>query len=78
MLSLIVCLVDDYRKNHGARPNLVYMNEAHYEYLREELPGVRAHEDVVAVLGLDIALSDHAVHPHVATARIGSDHILAS
>lgn len=78
MLSLIVSLVDDYKKNHGARPNLVYMNEMHYEYLREELPGVRGHDDVVAVLGLDIALSDHAVHPHVATARIGSDHILAS
>lgn len=78
MLSLIVTLVDDYKKTHGDRPNLVYMSETHYEYLREEMPGVRGHEDVVALLGLDIALSEQAVHPHVATARIGSDHILAS
>lgn len=78
MLSLIVTLVNDYHQNHGAKPNLVYMNETHYQYLREEMPGIRGHEDVCAVLGLDIALSDHAVAPHVATVRLGAEHILAS
>lgn len=78
MLSLIVSLVDNYREQHGARPNLVYMNEMHYEYLREELPGAQRHEDVVAVLGLDIALLDHAMHPTVATAKLAREHILVS
>jgi hypothetical protein len=78
MLSFIVTLVNSYEQRHGARPNLVYMNETHYEYLREELPGVRGHEDVIALLGLDIALSDEAIRPHVATARLSAEHILVS
>lgn len=78
MLSLVVQLVNDYHSRHGARPNVVYMNETHYEYLREELPGVRAHDDIVSLLGVDIALSDDAVHPHVATAQFTDMHILVS
>lgn len=78
MLSLIVSLVNDYHEHHGHRPNLVYMNETHYQYLREELPGVRGHEDVVAMIGVDIALADDAVHPHVATATLTEQHILVS
>jgi hypothetical protein len=78
MLSFIVSLVNHYEERHGARPNLVYMNEAHYEYLREELPGIRGHEGIVAMLGVDIALSDSAMHPHVATAKLAAEHILVS
>ena len=41
MLSCVLTLVNDYREAFGVRPNVVYMNQAHYEYLREEMPGVR-------------------------------------
>ena len=78
MLSFIVSLASNYQERHGERPNLVYMNETHYEYLREELPGVRDHHGVVAIIGMDIALSDEAIHPHVATARLSAEHILVS
>jgi hypothetical protein len=78
MLSFIVSLASHYQDRHGVRPNLVYMNETHYEYLREELPGLREHRDVIAMLGMDIALSDEAVRPHVATATLSAEHILAS
>src|SRR5512135_3084053 len=69
MLSHIVNLVNDYEHMHGSRPNVVYMNETHYGYLREELPGVRDHYNLVAILGVDIALSDEAIRPQVATVR---------
>ncbi|MFQ5936155.1 MAG: hypothetical protein ACE5LB_07100 [Acidiferrobacterales bacterium] len=78
MLSHIVSLVHDYKQLNGARPNLVYMNEQHYTYLRQEMPGVRDHNDVVAILGIDIALSDLAVRPHVATVRYTDENILVS
>jgi len=78
MLSFIVSLVSTYETDHGVRPNLVFMNETHYEYLREELPGVRDHDDVTTILGVDIALSEEAIRPHVATVSFGSTHILAS
>jgi len=56
----------------------VYMNETHYGYLREELPGVRDHDNLVAILGVDIALSDEAIRPQVATVRFASENILVS
>ncbi len=78
MLSHIVNLVKSYEYDHGARPNVVIMNETHYGYLREELPGVRDHDSVVAILGVDIALSDAAVQPQVATVRFSEENILVS
>jgi hypothetical protein len=78
MLSYIVSLVRNYEHLHGARPNLVFMNETHYSYLREELPGVRDHDSVTSIIGVDIALSDEAMRPHVATVRFGSENILSS
>jgi len=68
--------VSTYEQSHGIRPNLVFMNETHYSYLREELPGVRDHDDVTNIIGVDIALSDEAVRPHVATVTFGGNHIL--
>jgi hypothetical protein len=73
MLSHIVNLVNDYQVMHGARPNVVYMNETHYGYLRE-----RDHDNLVAILGVDIALSDEAIRPQVATVRFASENILVS
>jgi hypothetical protein len=78
MLSHIVSLVREYEQFHGTRPNLVYMNETHYGYLREELPGVRDHNDVISILGVDIALSDEALRPQVATVRFAAENILVS
>lgn len=78
MFSHIVSLMKDYEQHHGARPNVVILNETHYGYLREELPGVRDHNSVVAILGVDIALSDEVLHPQVATVRFSSENILVS
>lgn len=78
MLSHIVNLVRDYEGSHGQRPNLVYMNETHYGYLREEMPGVWDHNDVVSMLGIDIALSDDIIRPRVATVTYCEENILAS
>lgn len=78
MFSHIVNLVSDYEAGHGAKPNLVYMNETHYGYLREELPGVHDHHDLVSILGIDIALSDEIIQPAVATVRFGDENILVS
>jgi hypothetical protein len=78
MLSHIVNLVNGYQTSNGVRPNLVYMNETHYAYLREELPGIRDHMDLVSILGVDIALSEEAIQPSVATVRFGDENILVS
>lgn len=78
MLSFVITLVNNYEQRFGRRPNVVYMNESHYEYLREEMPGIRAHDEVVSLLGIDISLSNDAISPHVATAAFAERHILVS
>lgn len=78
MLSFVITLVNHYEEKFGARPNVVYMNQSHYEYLREEMPGLREHDDVVAVLGLDISLSSTIVSPQVATAHFMEQRIFVS
>lgn len=78
MLSHIMTMVNTYERSHGSRPNVVYLNETHYGYLREELPGVRDHDDVVTILGVDIALSDEVINPQVATVRFAEANILVS
>ncbi len=78
MLSCVIALVSDYEATFGIRPNVVYMNQSHYEYLREEMPGIRAHDDVVAMLGIDISLSNKATFPHVATAQFREQRIFVS
>lgn len=78
MLSHVVNLVKGYETDFGQRPNLLYMNETHYGYLREEMPGVWDHNDVVSLLGIDIALSDEAIQPHVATVTYCEENILVS
>jgi hypothetical protein len=78
VLSFVVTLINQYERDHGVRPNLLYMNEAHYLYLREELPGISDHEDVTAIVGTDIALSDTALSPYVSNVRYGATHVLSS
>ena len=78
MLSFVITLVNHYEEKFGMRPNVVYMSESHYEYLREEMPGVREHDDVVSILGIDISLSSTVVSPHVATAEFMEQRILVS
>lgn len=78
MLSLIVSLASGYQHSHGVRPNLVYMSEAHYGCLREELPGLRSHEEVLRCLGMDIAFNAGTLRPHVSRVQFSQEHILAS
>jgi len=78
MLSFVITLVNHYEEKFGARPNVLYMNQSHYEYLREEMPGVRAHDDLVSMLGIDISLSSAVACPHVATAQFREQRILVS
>ncbi|MDH5631462.1 MAG: hypothetical protein OEZ10_00560 [Gammaproteobacteria bacterium] len=78
MLSHIVNLVNTYEGTYGKKPNLVYMNETHYSYLREEMPGVWDHNDVVSMLGIEIALDDAIIRPKVAMVANSEAPILAS
>lgn len=67
MLSYIYRLVRDFEKDHGSRPNLVYLNSQHFTILKGQLAKYVGMDRLVTLLGMEIILSDEATHPHVAS-----------
>ena len=66
MLSFLVKLISHYRNEHGFLPNVLYINNLHYQKLRENLPELGNDEDIARFLRLEIIIRPEAVHPHVA------------
>jgi len=65
MLSFIYRLVKEYESKHGIRPNLIYINNEHFETLRHQLDACRI-EILPKLLGMDVVLSNDSSHPRVA------------
>jgi len=66
MLSFIYRLVRDFEKEHGLYPNLLYLNPAHLHSLQEQLDSRGQLDQLVQLLGMEVIVTQEAVHPHVA------------
>lgn len=66
MLSFLYRLVEQYHREHGLHPNLLYLNQWHYHKLLECLPEMEDQEQVSRFLLMQIIISPEAVHPYVA------------
>jgi hypothetical protein len=66
MLSHLFRITDTFRRTHGFRPNLLYLNRRHYRWLRASLAGLRRDADVRRFLGMDILIVSDIEHPDVA------------
>ena len=66
MLSFLFRLMRAYQREHGFLPNVLYINDFHYQKLRESLPALTTHEEIAAFLQVDVVLSAEAVHPSIA------------
>ncbi len=66
MLSFLYRLVENYHREHALHPNLLYVNQWHYQKLLECLPEMKNQEEVSRFLMMQIVISPEAVHPYVA------------
>lgn len=66
MLSFIYRLVRDFEKEHGIRPNLLYINPSHLQSLHEQLDSNEQLDRLVDLIGMEIVITREVVHPHVA------------
>jgi hypothetical protein len=66
MLSFLFRLIKTYHREHGFLPNVLYINDFHYQKLRDSLPDLAQHEAITAFLKMEIVISPEAVHPSVA------------
>jgi len=72
MLSYIFRLVEDFEKEHHTRPNVLYVNDEHFNQLRKDFADPNDIEEIVNRLEMEIVLDRTSMHPHVA--QIASSH----
>ena len=66
MLSFLYRLVENYHREHGLHPNLLYLNPWHYQKLLEGLPEMKNQEAVSRFLMMQVVINPEAAHPYVA------------
>lgn len=65
MLSYLVKLASDFEREHGQRPNILYLNHAHFHTLRQELAGIPGLGELVRFLGMEVVIESGVSHPHL-------------
>lgn len=66
MLSFLYRIATEFEASHGYPPNLLYINPEHFAILRSQLASIPHLEGLSQFLGMDIVLTDDAMHPHIA------------
>jgi hypothetical protein len=66
MLSFIVRLVQAFEREHGMRPNLLYLNDQHITHLKDGFSSDFDLNDIIRMLEMEIVVDDSIAHPHVA------------
>jgi len=69
MLSTIYQVAKNFEKEHGISPNLLFMNYAHLECLKQQLDDPYDFNSVLVFLGMELILQDHAVNPSVSWSK---------
>ena len=77
MLSFLVRLIRLYQDEHGFTPNVLYINDLHYQKLRESLAEIEDDRDIARLLRLEIIIRPEAVHPHVAWQNPAGKYFMA-
>jgi hypothetical protein len=65
MLSYLVRLATTFEQQQGCRPNVLYLNQQHYQQLRQDLASIKGLGDLVHFLGMEIIIAGEITHPHV-------------
>jgi len=66
MISYILRLVDDFKREHGHQPNLLYLNEFHIQHLKAGFSEGISMQQICESLRMELIVTREAIHPHVA------------
>lgn len=65
MLSYLYKLAMEFEREHGHRPNLLYISPLHFQCLRHDLAGIPGLGELVQFLGMELVIESDACHPHL-------------
>lgn len=65
MLSFLYRLATEFEREHGCRPNLLYISPHHFQSLRRDLACIRGLGELVQFLGMEIVIEPEISHPHL-------------
>ena len=70
MLSFLYRLATEFEREHGYRPNLLYISPQHFQSLRHDLASIQGLGELVRFLGMEIVIEPDAGHPQVSYSRV--------
>lgn len=66
MLSYFYQLAVNFERDHGLRPNRLYLNPAHMAHLKETFPDPHDFANILRLLEMELIIDREIVHPQVA------------
>lgn len=65
MLSYLYKLATEFEREHGHRPNLLYISPQHFQSLRHDLADIPGLGELVRFLGMEVVVDTEVGHPHL-------------
>ena len=65
MLDYIYRLVTGFEREHGMRPNLLYISPEHCKYLKSSFDEKYSMNEIMDMLKMEVVVDESSVHPHV-------------
>ena len=65
MLDYLYRLVTSFEREHGMRPNLLYINPSHCEHLKASFDEKYSMSEIMEMLQMEVIIDSSCVHPHV-------------
>lgn len=71
MLDYIYRIVTGFERQHGIRPNLLYINRQHLQHLKLSFDESLSMHQIMNLLSMELIIDPASVHPHVCWAQAG-------
>ena len=66
MISYLYRLIQQFERQHGIHPNLLYLNEIHAEKLKQDFSDELPYHSITDLLKMELVINKEITHPHVA------------
>ncbi len=75
MLSFVYQIVRAFQREHGFRPNVLYIHPDHLERLRGEFANPEDLVGIRRILDMEIVVRGDVIHPHVGWSQVAAREV---